>query len=59
MLGCIKPFRGCVKDAQDDFPDSTAVQEWAAKVLALEGRISASREAVYPRDAIGGSRREG
>lgn len=42
----IKLFGGHlrVKDAKDDFPESADVQEWGGKALALNGRISASRD---------------
>ena len=42
----IKPFGGYlrVKDAQDDYPESSDVMEWGGKALALDGKVSASRD---------------
>lgn len=54
----IKPFGGQlrVKDAQDDFPESSDVQQWGGKAVALDGRVSASRGGTRPRGTSGRGR---
>jgi hypothetical protein len=43
-----KPFGGHLraKDAQDEYPGSRDVQEWGAKVVRMDGKVSASRDGL-------------